>query len=94
MMLHCIMAEITTSLDWAEVQIALEAPAHKMKRYTHDMLKMSSAIGYMVKKLGEEEINCRRLHRQTRKHKELLEQINREITNYEQFITFGVLLNG
>ena len=89
-----VMAEITQSLDWAKVQIALEAPAHKMKRYTGDMLKMSSAIGHMVKKLGEEEINCRRLHRQTRKHKELLEQINREIANYEQFIIFGVLLNG
>ena len=94
MMLHYIMAEITTSLDWARVQIELEETAHKMKRYTHDMLKMSSAIGHMVKKLGEEEINCRRLHRQTSKHKELLEQINKEIANYEQFITFGVLLNG
>ena len=76
------------------MQIALEATAHKIKRYTGDMLKMSSAIGQMVKKLGEEEINCRRSHRQTRKHKELLEQINREIANYEQYITFGVLLTG
>lgn len=88
------MVEITTSLDWASVQIKLEAQAHQMKRYTGDMLKMSSAIGHMVKKLGEEEINCRRLHCQTRKHKELLEQINREITNYEQFITFNILSNG
>lgn len=88
------MAEITQSLDWAEVQIALEAPAHKMKRYTGDMLKMSSAIGHMVKKLSEEEINCRRQGRQTQRHKELLEQINQEIANYEQYLTFGVLLNG
>ena len=90
----CIMAEITTSLDWAEVQIALEAPAHKLKRYTGDMLKMSDAIGYMVKKLSEEEINCRRQGRQTQKHKELLAEINQEIANYEQYLTFGVLLNG
>lgn len=88
------MAEITQSLDWAQVQIALEAPAHKMKRYTNDMLKMSNAIGYMVKKLSEEEINCRRQGRQTRKHKELLAEINQEIANYEQYLTFGVLLNG
>ena len=88
------MAEITTSLDWAEVKIALEAPAHKLKRYTGDMLKMSDAIGAMVRKLSEEEITCRRMGRQTRKHKELLLQINQEIAHYEQYLTFGVLLNG
>ena len=88
------MAEITQSLDWAKVQIALEAPAHKLKRYTHDMLKMSNAIGHMVKKLSEEEITCRRIGRQTQKHKELLEQINQDIAQYEQYLTFGVLLNG
>jgi hypothetical protein len=88
------MAEITQSLDWAQVQIALEAPAHKMKRYTNDMLKMSNAIGYMVKKLSEEEINCRRQGKQTQRHKELLTQINQEIVNYEQYLTFGVLLSG
>lgn len=89
-----VMVEINQSLDWAEVQIALEAPAHKMKRYTNDMLKMSDAIGHMVKKLSEEEINCRRQRRQTQKHKELLAQINQEIANYEQYLTFGVLLSG
>lgn len=88
------MAEITQSLDWARVQIALEAPAHKMKNYTNDMLKMSNAIGAMVKKLSEEEINCRRHGRQTQRHKELLAQINQEIANYEAYLTFGVLLNG
>jgi len=88
------MAEITQSLDWAQVQIDLEAPAHKMKKHTNDMLKMSDAIGAMVKKLSEEEITCRRQGRQTRKHKELLQQINQEIAHYEQFLTFGVLLSG
>jgi hypothetical protein len=88
------MAEINTSLDWAQVQIALEAPAHKMKRYTNDMLKMSNAIGHMVKRLSEEEINCRRQGKQTQKHKELLAEINQEIANYEQYLTFGVLLSG
>jgi hypothetical protein len=88
------MSEITNSLDWARVQIELEAPAHKMKTYTGDMLKMSSAIGHMVKRLSEEEINCRRQGRQTQRHKELLGQINQEISNYEQYLTFGVLLNG
>jgi hypothetical protein len=48
----------------------------------------------MVKKLSEEEINCRRQGKQTRKHKELLAEINQEIAHYEQYLTFGVLLNG
>ena len=90
----CIMAEITQSLDWAQVQIELEAPAHKMKKHTNDMLKMSNAIGHMVKRLSEEEINCRRQGKQTQKHRELLAEINQEIANYEQYLTFGVLLNG
>jgi hypothetical protein len=55
---------------------------------------MSNAIGAMVKKLSEEEINCRRQGRQTQKHAELLAQINQEIAHYEQYLTFGVLLNG
>jgi hypothetical protein len=93
MMLYCIMTEINHSLEWAKVQIALDAPAHKMKRYTNDMLKMSNAIGAMVKKLSEEEINCRRQGRQTQKHAELLVQINQEIDHYEQYLTFGVLLS-
>jgi hypothetical protein len=48
----------------------------------------------LVKNLSEEEINCRRQGRQTRKHQELLTKINEEINMYEQMLTFGVLLNG
>ena len=88
------MAEITTSLDWAEVSIQLENAAKRMKRYGPEMLKISSNIGDMVKKLSEEEINCRRQGRQTRQHQELLAKINTEITQFEQYVTFGVLLSG
>ena len=88
------MAEITTSLDWAEVSIQLENAAKKMKRYGPEMLQMSNNIGVMVKKLSEEEINCRRQGKQTRQHKELLVKINEEISNFERYLTFGVLLSG
>ena len=88
------MAEITTSLDWAEVQIALEAPVRKLNKYSGEMLRISNNIGDMVKLLSEEEITCRRMGRQTRKHQELLIKINAEIANYEQMITFGTLLAG
>ena len=88
------MAEITTSLDWAEVSIQLENAAKRMKRYGPEMLKISSNIGDMVKLLSEEEINCRRMGKQTRQHQELLTKINQEILQFEQYITFGVLLSG
>ena len=94
MMLYCIMTEITHSLEWAQIQIDLERPAKKLKRYSNDMLQISTNIGRLVKQLSEEEINCRRMSKQTRKHQELLTKINKEIGMYEQMLTFGVLLNG
>jgi hypothetical protein len=88
------MTEITHSLEWAQIQIDLESPAKKLKRYSSDMLQISTNIGSLVKQLSEEEINCRRMGKQTRKHQELLTKINEEINMYEQMLTFGVLLNG
>lgn len=88
------MTEITTSLDWPKVSIQLENAAKRMKRYGPEMLQMSTNIGVMVKKLSEEEINCRRQGKQTRQHQELLTKINEEISHFEQYLTFGVLLSG
>ena len=88
------MAEIRTSLDWAKVQIALESPVRRLNKYSDEMLQISTNIGHMVKQLSEEEITCRRIGKQTRKHQELLTKINSEIANYEQMITFGTLLAG
>jgi PP-loop superfamily ATP-utilizing enzyme len=86
--------QLYSSLDWPAVQTALEAPLHKMKKYTHEMWNISHNIGLMVKELSKEEITCRRQQRQTRIHKEILAKINEEITNYERMITFAVLLAG
>jgi hypothetical protein len=88
------MTKINHSLEWAQIQIDLERPAKKLKRYSNDMLQISTNIGRLVKQLSEEEINCRRQGRQTKKHQELLTKINEEINTYEQMLTFGVLLNG
>jgi PP-loop superfamily ATP-utilizing enzyme len=86
--------QIQSSLDWPAVQTAMEAPLHKMKKYTQEMWNISHNIGLMVKELSKEEINCRRHQKQTRIHKEILAKINEEITNYERMITFAVLLAG
>jgi hypothetical protein len=85
---------ITTSLDWTQVQIKMEAPVHRMNKYTHQMLLISKNIGHMVTELSKEEINCRRIGKQTRLHKQLVDKINEEIENYERMITFAVLLLG
>lgn len=87
-------SEIQTSLDWPAVQTAIEAPVYRMKKYTDEMLKMSKNIGYMVNELSKEEVNCRRHSKQTTKHKEMVDNINEEIANYERMITFGILLAG
>jgi len=87
------MTEIYHSLEWEAVSIQLENATKRMKRYGPEMLQIIANIGTMVKKLSKEEINCRRKGRQTRQHKELLEKINQEISNFEQYLTFGVLLS-
>jgi hypothetical protein len=88
------MNEIHTSLDWAEVQTALEAPVHKLNKYNRQMFLISKNIGIMVNELSKEEVNCRRSGRQTQRHKELVTKINEEIANYERMITFATLLAG
>lgn len=85
---------IQSSLDWPAVQTAIEAPLHKMKKYTHEMWNISHNIGLMVKELSKEEINCRRKQKQTRLHKEMIEKINEEIANYDRMLTFALLLTG
>jgi PP-loop superfamily ATP-utilizing enzyme len=86
--------QIQSSLDWPAVQTALEAPLHRMKKYTHEMRNISHNIGLMVKELSKEEVNCRRQQRQTRLHAEQLAKINASIADYERMITFAVLLAG
>ena len=87
-----LMNTIQTSLDWPRVCGVIEQPARQLKQHTRQMLRLSKNIGIMVTALGNEEIQCRRIGRQTARHIKLLEQINQEIANYEQLITFGLML--
>jgi hypothetical protein len=88
------MNEIQSSLDWPEVQTALEAPVYKINKFGGELRKMSDNISSMIKALSIEEIECRRQQKQTRKHKELLDKINEYIADYERNLTFAVLLAG
>lgn len=85
---------IQTSLDWTRVQTAIEAPVHRMNKYSDEMFLLSRNIGRLITALSKEEITCRRLHKQTRLHRELVDKINLEIENYERMVTFAVLLAG
>jgi predicted nucleic acid-binding Zn-ribbon protein len=85
---------IQSSLDWNTVQAKIEQSAHKLKKYNYEMLKLSNNIGRMVTDLSREEITCRRLGHQTQQHQEMVDKINQSITEYEQMITFAVLING
>jgi hypothetical protein len=41
-----------------------------------------------------ESVECRRLHRETSRYKELVQKANELITNLEQHLTFAALLGG
>jgi hypothetical protein len=88
------MNQIQSSLDWPDVQTALEAPVYKINKFGGELRLMSDNIGSMIKALSIEEIECRRQQKQTRKHKELLDKINECIADYERNLTFAVLLAG
>jgi len=86
--------QIETSLDWQTVYPKLIKLAEGTGEHQKDMKKIVGNLESMITELSIEEIECRRKQKQTKKHQELITKINEEISNYEQMITFGTLLNG
>jgi len=86
--------KIKNSLDWQKVQSELIKLAEGTGQYQQEMKKIVKNIEPMITKLSIEEIECRKKQKQTKRHQELITKINEEISNYEQMITFGTLLNG
>jgi len=79
--------------DWSTVSftfknqiLGLQSP--KARR---DLNKILDGIYDLVNNLSKEEVECRRLHKQTAKHQELIAKINERIEFLEQMITFGAL---
>lgn len=83
---------INSSLEWQSKYSALELQIKKIKIGKKELIKIASNIDLMVIKLSNEEINCRRLQKQTDKHREILNNINSNIIQLEHLITFGLLL--
>lgn len=69
-------------------------PQIKNKVARRDLLKMLKNIDVAVNAVSRESVECRRLHRETLRHKELIKQAEKLIVNLEQHLTFAALLNG
>jgi uncharacterized iron-regulated protein len=83
-----IMDELFQRLDTAEK--AISTVKHKVAR--RDLLKMVKAIDRSIVAADMESVECRRMHRETPRYRELVKQTDDLLTNLEQHITFASLL--
>ena len=82
------MDELFQRLDSAEKHIAQV----KNKVARRDLLKMVRAVDQAIVSADMESVECRRLHRETSKYRELVQKVADLLTNLEQHITFANLL--
>ena len=82
------MDELFKRLNSAERAIA----AVKNKVARKDLLKMVKGVDQAVVAADMESVECRRLHRETSKYRELVQKVDDLLTNLEQHITFANLL--
>jgi predicted nucleic acid-binding Zn-ribbon protein len=82
------MEELFQRLDSAERAIATV----KNKVARRDLLKMVKTIDQSIVAADMESVECRRLHKETPKYRELVKQTEDLLTNLEQHITFASLL--
>jgi len=82
------MNELFQRLDRAERAIANV----KNKVARRDLLKMVRAVDQAIVAADMESVECRRLHRETSRYRELVQKVNDLLTNLEQHITFANLL--
>ena len=83
------MDELYQRLNQAEQKIA----AVKNKIARKDLLKMVKTVDAAMIAADQESVECRRLHKETARHKELIKTAGDLITNLEQHLVFAVLLN-
>ena len=83
------MDELFQRLDSAERAIATV----KNKVARRDLLKMVKAVDIAIVAADRESVECRRLHKETLRYRELVQQVDQLLANLEQHITFASLLN-
>ena len=84
------MDELYQRLDRAERQIA----TIKNKVARKDLLKMVKGVDRAIVAADMESVECRRLHRETARYRELVKNASDLIANLEQHLTFAALLSG
>ena len=82
------MDELFQRLDRAERAIANV----KNKVARRDLLKMVRTVDQAIVAADMESVECRRMHRETSRYRELVQKVNDLLTNLEQHITFANLL--
>jgi iron uptake system EfeUOB component EfeO/EfeM len=82
------MEELFQRLDQAEKHITQV----KNKVARRDLLKMTRAVDQAIVAADMESVECRRLHRETPRYRELVKQVADLLTNLEQHITLANLL--
>jgi DNA-binding IscR family transcriptional regulator len=82
------MDELFQRLDLAEKHIAQV----KNKVARRDLLKMVKAVDQAIVAADMESVECRRMHRETPRYRELVKKVDNSLTNLEQHITFANLL--
>ena len=84
------MDELLERLD----QIERKIPQIRNKVARRDLMKMLKNIDVAINAVSRESVECRRLHKDTLRYKELVQQVKTLIVNLEQHLTFAALLNG
>ena len=83
-----LMDELFHRLDRAEKHITQV----KNKVARRDLLKMVRTVDQAIVAADMESVECRRMHRETSRYRELVQTVNDLLTNLEQHITFANLL--
>ena len=82
------MDELFHRLDSSEKAIATV----KNKVARRDLLKMVKTIDQAIVAADMESVECRRMHRESIRYRELVKTVDSLLTNLEQHITFAGLL--
>lgn len=82
------MDKLFQRLDRAEKAIATV----KNKVARRDLLKMVKTVDVAIVAADMESVECRRMHKETLRYRELVKKVDDLLTNLEQHITFANLL--
>ena len=82
------MDELFQRLDRAEKHIANV----KNKVARKDLLKMVRGVDRAIVAADMESVECRRMHKETSRYRELVQTVDNLLTNLEQHITLATLL--